>query len=127
MKTPSLLLPSLFLVLGLSTPAFAKEAPRGSGPAMTVARATPRRPGAGKPIQGVVNLNTATAEELKLLPGVGPAKVRQILALRTSQPFRSVDELAKVKGIGDKMLASLRPHVSVSGPTTIRSAKAAAP
>ncbi len=50
------------------------------------------------PSQGTVNLNTATAEQLQLLPRVGPALASQIINFRESNgPFRSVDELLAVK------------------------------
>ena len=45
-------------------------------------------------LEGVVNLNTATTEELSLIPGVRPARVRNILAYRHAHSFRTVDELA---------------------------------
>jgi competence ComEA-like helix-hairpin-helix protein len=69
-------------------------------------------------LEGVVNINTAAPEELRLLPGVGPAKIRAILAYRRVRAFRTVDELARVKGIGPKMVRALRMHIAVSGPTT---------
>ncbi len=57
-----------------------------------------------------IDLNTATFEELLLLPGVGPARAREILAHR---PYRRVEDLLKVPGIGVKTLERLRPHVRV--------------
>jgi competence protein ComEA len=80
-----------------------------------------------KRLEGVVNLNTASAAELQLLPGVGPAKAEAILAYRRLRPFRTVDELARIKGIGRKMVKKLRPHLSVDGATTARAAAEAAP
>jgi competence protein ComEA len=74
----------------------------------------------GKEVEGVVNLNTASAEELQLLPGVGPAKVRSIVAYRSLHPFRTVDELVRIKGIGRKMLRRIRAHLTVTGPTTAK-------
>jgi competence protein ComEA len=73
---------------------------------------------AGKGVDGVVNLNTAPAEVLSLLPGVGPAKAGAILLYRRRRPFRTVDELVRIKGIGRKMVRRLRPHLAVAGPTT---------
>ena len=69
-------------------------------------------------LEGVVNINTASPEELRLLPGVGPARIRNILAYRHKHPFRTVEELARIKGIGRKMVRHLRSHLAVSGPTT---------
>jgi competence protein ComEA len=72
----------------------------------------------GKAVDGVVNLNTAPPEVLALLPGVGPAKVGSILAYRRRRPFRTVDELVRIRGIGRKQVRALRPHLAVTGPTT---------
>jgi len=70
------------------------------------------KPGAA-PI-GPVDLNTATAEQLEALPGVGPATSKAILAYRSSRGrFRSVTELLEVPGIGPAKLESLRPLVKV--------------
>ena len=69
-------------------------------------------------LEGVVNLNTATPEELRLIPGVGPARVRNILAYRRAHPFRTVDELARIKGIGRKTIRRWRVHLAVNGPST---------
>ena len=69
-------------------------------------------------LEGVVNLNTATPDELRLIPGVGPARVRNILAYRHAHPFRTVDELARIKGIGRKTVRHWRMHLAVGGPST---------
>jgi len=83
---------------------------------VAVALAPPAR--AGKAVDGVVNLNTADVGVLGLLPGVGPAKAAQIAAYRQRHPFRTVDELVRIRGIGRKMVRRLRVHLAVSGPTT---------
>jgi competence ComEA-like helix-hairpin-helix protein len=67
---------------------------------------------------GRVRLNLATAEELATLPGIGPALAARIVAAREEAPFRAVDDLRRVKGIGAKTLERLRPHVSVETPPT---------
>jgi competence protein ComEA len=70
-------------------------------------------PGAGG-AEAKVNINTATLEELESLPGIGPSLGQRILDYRTQHgPFRSVDELLNVSGIGDKRLADIRPKVTV--------------
>lgn len=69
--------------------------------------------GAG-PSGAAVNLNTATAEELQSLPGVGPVTAESIVAWRTENGrFASVDDLLEVSGIGEKTLADLRDRVTV--------------
>jgi competence ComEA-like helix-hairpin-helix protein len=59
-----------------------------------------------------VNINTATAAELELLPGIGPAMAARILEHRTQiGRFTSIDQLDDVRGIGPKTLEKLRPLV----------------
>ncbi|HOC42834.1 MAG TPA: helix-hairpin-helix domain-containing protein [Thermoanaerobaculales bacterium] len=67
-----------------------------------------------------VNVNTATADQLQLLPGVGPALAARIIEFREANgPFEKVDELTAVQGIGDKSLEKLRPYVVTSGATSL--------
>ena len=58
---------------------------------------------------GLVNLNISTQAELEGLPGVGPALARRIIAGR---PYRSVEDLGRVKGIGAATMGKLRPLVT---------------
>jgi len=63
---------------------------------------------------GLVNLNSADATELDSLPGIGPAIAARIIAWRDENgPFRSVDELLAVSGIGEKTLDGFRDLVTV--------------
>ena len=79
---------------------------------------------AGGAIVGVVNVNSATAEELALLPGVGPAKAQAILEYRKEHgAFKRVEDLSEVKGIGDKALERMRPHVALDGKSTAQPVK----
>ena len=68
---------------------------------------------------GVINLNSASAEELELLPGVGPTKARAIIERRHTHPFHKIDEITKVKGIGRKTFGRLRPYLTVAGASTL--------
>lgn len=68
----------------------------------------------GAPAAGPIDLNSATAEQLDALPGVGPVTAAKILAWRAEHGrFTVVDELAEVPGIGPKTLEELRPHVRI--------------
>ena len=69
----------------------------------------PQPPGDG----GLVNLNTATQQELESLPGIGPALAARIMTYRAQQPFRTVDDLDHVSGFGESRMATLRPLVTV--------------
>jgi competence protein ComEA len=61
-----------------------------------------------------VNINTAAAAELDALPGVGPATARQIVEYRTAHgPFKTLDDLRKIKGLGPKKLEKLQPMVTL--------------
>lgn len=72
--------------------------------------------GAAEDEPGVVNLNTATLDELVALPGIGEKRAQQILDERKARGgFKSVDELLDVRGIGPANLEKLRPYLSVSG------------
>ncbi len=70
--------------------------------------------GSGSQSSTKVDLNTATAEELDKLPGIGPATAEAIIRYReTRGRFRSVTELLEVRGIGEAKLEQLRPLVKV--------------
>jgi len=76
---------------------------------------------AAEKLSGVVNVNTASAEQLTLLPGIGDARAREIVAARQKQGgFKRIEDLLAIKGIGEASLAKLRPYVSLSGETTLR-------
>jgi competence protein ComEA len=64
---------------------------------------------------GLIDLNTATQAALESLPGIGPKTAEKIIAYRTRVPFRSVDDLANVSGIGPKKLEAVRSLVTVGG------------
>ncbi|GAB4216324.1 MAG: hypothetical protein OHK0013_42710 [Sandaracinaceae bacterium] len=69
--------------------------------------------------EGVVNIQTASPEELQRLPGIGPSKAAAIVAFRERTAFRRVEDILRVRGIGRATFRRLRPYLSVSGPTTL--------
>jgi competence protein ComEA len=75
---------------------------------------------AAAPAKRTVNVNQASVDELARLPRVGPSLAGKIVEHRQQHgPFKRAEDLMEVKGIGEKMFATLRPYVSVSGPTTL--------
>ena len=74
-----------------------------------------------------IDLNTATAEQLEALPGIGEVKAAAILAVRAERGgFRSVDELESVRGIGPALVSQLRSLVKVGPPRSGSSPRASA-
>jgi competence protein ComEA len=57
----------------------------------------------------VIDINSASQQELEALPGVGPVIARRIIEGR---PYRAVDDLRRVPGVGEKRWAEIRPHVT---------------
>ena len=67
-----------------------------------------------------VNVNTATVEQLQLLPNVGPAVAARIVEHREKNgAFKATEDLMLVRGIGEKSFEKLRPYVATSGQTTL--------
>jgi competence ComEA-like helix-hairpin-helix protein len=70
-----------------------------------------------KPPAQPVNLNTATSEELQQVPGIGPSTAEKILRMRKSYgPFKSVDDLLAIRGLGAKRLEKMRKYLTVGKP-----------
>jgi competence protein ComEA len=70
---------------------------------------------------GVVNVNEASAEELMLLPRVGPALAGRIIEHREQHgAFEQPDDLLLVRGIGEQTFKGMEAHVAVEGKTTLR-------
>ncbi|MGH9741621.1 MAG: ComEA family DNA-binding protein [Candidatus Acidiferrum sp.] len=66
-------------------------------------------------------MNTATSEELQLVPGIGPVTAEKILQMRKAYgPFKSVDDLRAIRGIGPKRLEKMRKYLTVSKPAPRR-------
>jgi competence protein ComEA len=71
--------------------------------------------------QGVVNINSASAEELMFLPRIGPAVAQRIVEFREANGrFKTTEDLMLVRGIGEKTYELLRPYVTVDGATSLK-------
>lgn len=76
---------------------------------------------------GAVNINTATAAELDKLKGVGPVKAQAIVDYRKANgPFKSLEDLKKVNGIGDATFDAIKGEINIGGRTTKPAAEKAA-
>ena len=103
----------------LTCPSFAQEKPTlpaasKAAPVVSKKKTSAKKADAIKPVEGPVALNKATAKELESLPGIGPAIAERIVTYRTEQgKFAELSQLMEVKGIGEKKLAQLRPHLTL--------------
>ena len=80
------------------------------------ARSTNTKPAVDKAV-AVVNLNTAAAPELATLPGIGERTAARIIEYRQKNgPFKKIEELMNVQGIGEKSFLKLKPQLTVSSP-----------
>jgi len=90
----------MLLAWAAALPVAATEPAKGGG-----SRSGPAQP---------IDINRASAEELTAIPGVGMTIAQRIVDFREKNgPFRRVEDLLKVKGIGEKSLEKIRPHVKV--------------
>lgn len=70
-------------------------------------------------LEGQLNLNMATKEQLMLLPGVGPATAEKIIKYRERRSFQRPGQIMRIKGVGKKTYARLRPFLVLEGETTL--------
>jgi competence protein ComEA len=98
----------------VAVPVIGAPAPAVDPAAVTGGGAAPAGDGTSA-TQEPVNVNTATVDQLDALPGIGPATAAAIVADRAAHgPFNTVEDLTRVRGIGDAKLAQLRDLISVS-------------
>ena len=105
------------LTFGTVTATRAESAVRPATTTPTTSVAAP------KANSGVVNINEATADQLERLPGIGPSRAQAIVDFRKTQPFKRIEDLQRIKGLGKKSWNRLRPLIALSGPTTLAAAE----
>ena len=72
-------------------------------------------------LEGMVNINAAGAEELRLLPGVDKKTAEAIVSFRAKNGnFKTADDLGKVNGIGPKRLGKIKQYLALEGETTLK-------
>jgi competence protein ComEA len=97
---------SLVPLLGLALVLLVAHAPPAVSAPAPVKKEAPAQP---------IDINAASEQELVAIPGIGEATARLIVEWRKEHgPFRRVEDLMKVKGIGEKSFEKLRPFVKVS-------------
>ena len=69
-------------------------------------------------VQKLVDINTASQAELESIPGIGPSKAQAVISFRSRHPFKKVEDIMRVKGIGRKTFLKLKPYLTVSGTPT---------
>lgn len=72
------------------------------------------------PLEGQLNVNAATLEQLELLPGVGPVTAQRILDYAKQHPIKHTSQLMRVKGIGRKTYDRMKAYLVIEGETTLR-------
>lgn len=67
-------------------------------------------------VNGLININTATAEQLQTIPGIGPGLSKRITDDRLQNgPFESTEDIMRVKGIGQKTYDNIKTYITVGG------------
>lgn len=65
------------------------------------------------PQSGLININTATLEELNTISGIGESKAKAIISYREKQPFEKIEDIMNVSGIGESVFAKIKDLITV--------------
>ena len=60
-----------------------------------------------------ININSATQEELMTLPGIGESKAKDIITYRSEKPFKSIEDIKNVPGIGESLFAKIKENITI--------------
>lgn len=72
-------------------------------------------------LSGKININSANAEQLEMLPRIGTKTAQSIIEYRTQNgPFKKIEDITNVKGIGEKTLEELKSYIILEGSTTLK-------
>ena len=107
------------LLLSAAAPVAAEQAEK---PAVTPAAEKSATPAAAA-LTGKLNINTATVEQISLLPGIGGKKAQAIIDYRAANGnFKKAEDLMNVRGIKEKKLDKIREYIIFEGETTLKAA-----
>ena len=97
------------------TPVAASPEPSETGPVETEVQTPAPSPSAPEQQSGLININTADSETLQTLPSIGEKRAAAIIAYREEHgPFRIVEDITNVSGIGESILSQIIDHITVA-------------
>jgi competence ComEA-like helix-hairpin-helix protein len=101
-------------------PVLAQQAAQPAKPATAEKAPKPAKPA----VTGKLNINTATAEQLEMLPGVSAKKAQALIDYRTKNGnFKNIEDLRKVPGIKQKKVDKVKAYLIFDGATTLKTVK----
>jgi competence protein ComEA len=74
-------------------------------------------------LEGKLNVNTASAKQWELLPGIGPAMAKKLIDYRAKRKFGDLTHVMRIKGIGRATYTNIKPFLTMEGETTLRAVK----